>query len=225
MHITVQGAHSITIPPQRADLHFGVETEAGSREKAIKATTATAEALGATLAGLSGVESHSVGPLRVHSWRPTDAQGRPQAERVTARVDLTGVFSDFEQLSSFAIEAGGRAGVQLGWVAWSVTDEERARVQADVLGRAIGQARARALAIAEADGGGDVEILEVADPGLLGGGDVTPAYAQEKFRAMAMSSDTGASALNIVPEDVDVTEVVHVRFRVVEKHPRPRRSQ
>lgn len=222
MHITVQGAHRVRVRPDLADLRLTALAESGTRERAIAEATRTANALADSLAALSGVVRHTVDPIRVSSWYPTDQNGRRLAERVSAQVGLGATFTDFEQLADFTARAGSLAGVQLGGVAWSVTPETRDRLEAEVLAEAIDRARRRALAMAHADGGGEVEILDISDPGLLGGGGDAPVAREAMFRAKGMA-DVGG--VDVVPEDVEVAEVVHVRFRVVEKQAPLRRGR
>lgn len=221
MHITVQGSHQLRVRPERAALHLMVSAESGTRERAVAEATRTANALGAELAALAGVESHAVEPIRVNSWWPSDQNGRRLAERVAAQVDLRATFTDFDQLAGFTTQAAARAGVQLGGVGWSVTPETRLRLEAEVLAEAIESARRRARAMAAADGGGEVEIVEIADPGLLAG-DV-PLQLARGARDLSLKAEV--TGVDVVPADVEVAEVVHVRFAVVEPTAKPRRSR
>ena len=109
-----------------------------------------------------------------------------------------------------------------GCTEWNtLTEETRGRIEAEALTQAIGRARRRAVAMATVDGGQDVEIVEIADPGLLGGQVV--GAEPGVMRQFARSAEAGS--VHLLPEDVEVTEVVHVRFHVVERAARPRRSQ
>lgn len=213
MQVTVQGSHRVEVPPERATLSLLVLAEAGTREKALAEVTTTANALGAELAALAGVVSQVVSPVRVHAWRPTDASGRRLPERVSAQVDLTGVFADLDELAAFTARAGARDGVQVGGVGWSITDATRDRLEAETIAAALAPAHTRALAIARAAGASDVEVIEVADPGLLGG--VDPRPEATAYRALASTGDFGGGGVDVVPADVEVVETLHVRFRVV----------
>lgn len=224
MNITVQGTHRVRVRPERALLHLMALAESGSRDGAVDDATRTANRLGDELEALSGVEKRTLEPLRVHAWRPSDQNGRLLAERVSAQVELTATFSDFDQLADFTARAGALPGVQVGGVEWSVTDETRDRLEAVVLERAIARARARALAMAASDGAGDVEITDIADPGLLAGGPEPTTVGGPQFRALAAEAAGAGGELNLLPQDVEIFETVHVRFRVVENHVQPRRG-
>lgn len=229
MLIAVQGSHRVQVRPERATLFFMVMTEAGSRDRALAEATRSANALAAQLGELAGVESHSVSPVRVNTWRPSDQNGRRLAERVTAQVDLTAVFADFDALAAFTARAGSTAGVQLGGVTWSITDETRDRIEAEVLTAAIARARRRALVMARAEGASEVEVVDIADPGLLGDGEprfeVAAAYGARSLKSDEGDEGDEGGGVDVVPEDVEVSETVHVRFQVVEKQARPRRGQ
>ena len=225
MHITVQGTHSVRVDPERAELHLAAQVESGSRERALADVTRTANSLAETIAALEGVERHSIDPVRVSSWRPSDQNGRRLAERITARVSLVVEFTDFASLADFTTRVGAQAGVQLGGVAWSVTDATRERLEAEVMAEAVRQARVRATAMADADGGGDLEIVEMADPGLLGGPGAFAAGGHPEMRAMAMGMASDGGSVEIVPEKVEVSASVHVRFLRIPATASARRSQ
>ena len=223
MQISVQGRHSVCVRPELADLGLTVVVESSSRERALAEATRTATEVAGELAALAGVLRHSVEPVRVRTWRPGDPSGRRLPERITAQVELRATFADFDALALFTESAATRPGLQVGGVAWSVTDGTRDRLQAEVLAGAIERARRRALAMAEAEGDGDLEILDISDPGVMDGA----AEPLRGMRSRAFAADAMESAeLEILPENIDISETVHVRFRTVEKQQtRPRRSQ
>ncbi len=223
MEITVQGTHRILVTPERAEVRLTAAAEFASRERAVGEATKTANRLGETLIGSVGVDSFRVEPVRVSSWRPADQNGRRLPDRVLAQVDIAATFTDFSELAAFTALAGTTQGVSVGGVTWSVTDSTRDRLEEEVLREAITRARRRALAMAKADGGAEVEIVEVADPGLLGG--ASDASGGRSFGSYAMKASAEVDTVDIVPEQVEVAETVHVRFRVIEKVAPPRRSQ
>lgn len=225
MRITVQGSHSTWVPPERARLSVSATSESGSREQAMTRASALANELATELKDLTGtgVETVAVQPVRVHEWRPSDQNGRRLAVRVQAQVELEAVFTDFDALAAWTARAGVRDGVRLGWVHWYLTDETAAEAEEGVIGRAIDRARRRALAMARADGAGDVEIEEISDPGLLGEA-VADAGAPHGKGVRAMAMMESAPEVDVTPADLEVTATVQVRFTTVDAPP-PRRGQ
>jgi succinate dehydrogenase/fumarate reductase flavoprotein subunit len=72
--------------------------------------------------------------------------------------------------------------------------------------------------IAAAAEGGEVRILEVADPGLLGGNrNGTSAPSAVAGRTAADAASTALRSADVSPEDVELSAVVHARQR----HPPP----
>lgn len=228
MLITVQGTHSVRVPPERATVHLTASAESGSRDKAVSDAARTANRVAETWASAKddGLESYVVEPVRVHAWRPSDVNGRRLAERVSATVELSATFTDFAVLASFVTDAASRTGLQVGWVQWSLTEATRERVEAGLLTEAIAKARTRAQAMAAAEGEPDIEVVEVADPGLLGdmgAGTSGPGFYGASARALKADAG-GGEQVDPVPEDIELSASVHVRFRAVDK-PAPRRRQ
>ena len=104
------------------------------------------------------------------------------------------------------------AGVTVNHVEWALTEATRATQEAEVLRRAVVDARSRAQAMATAAGQGEVRWVELADPGLLQGG-ARPTGA-ETYTATAMragKADAGGGT-DVVPEDIAWQVQVHARF-------------
>ncbi|MDO5535762.1 MAG: SIMPL domain-containing protein, partial [Propionibacteriaceae bacterium] len=218
MQITVIGSHAWSLPPERATVHITVDVEGEERAATSREATAIVDALGRDLHRLrQGSDApltwYTVGPLATRSWRPWGPDGQPMATRFGASAILTAKFRDFAALSEVTGGWAEREGVQITRVAWTLTDATRTATEAAALTRAVEEARSRALAIAQAAGWSEVDVLEVADPGLLaghGGGTPQPAQAGGNLRMMAAKEDSSGGAL--APEDVHGEAVVHARF-------------
>lgn len=215
MQISVQGDQRVRVAPERAELFLNVTEEGTDRSKVIAAVTAAAnrvagELAEATTAGT--VESHVVEPLRIHAWR----KNRTSAERVTATVGVRATFVDFEALGRSTADLAGRPGVQLGWVRWFLTDATADRLRDECIAGAVDRARSRAEAMARAAGAGEIEIVEIADPGLLGTADAQTMFGgREKLfaaRAMGMSAEAAPEPVEIRPEDIEVAAQLQLRF-------------
>ena len=118
-------------------------------------------------------------------------------------------FRDFRALSQFIDAWGSRDGVTVEWVEWTLT-EERQRREADVLARAVENAKSRAQTMATAAGAGEVRFLELSDPGLLGTTPVSESFAQA--RAMKAYDASGGEGVDLQPEDVELNAQVQARF-------------
>lgn len=215
MQISVSGEQRTSVAPERAELSITVSEEGTDRPAVVAKATAAANLLAGDLSALKesgAVERFSVEPLRTYAWRP-----KRTLERFTASVELSACFADFEALGRFAADAGERPGVGLGWVNWTLTDATADRLRDECIDGAVARARQRAEAMARAAGAGAIEIVEIADPGLLG--DVgsmqdlaaAPMMASMKRRGARMA-DEGAEAVQIVPQDIEIGAQLQLRF-------------
>lgn len=215
MKIAVVGTHSWSAPPERGTVHITVDVEGPDRAETVQVATALVDALAADLHRLRAgadapVSWYSVGPLVTRTWRPYQERGQA-APQFAAGASLQATFTDFTALSDATLGWAQRDGVQIGDVFWTLTDATEASLEATALTRAVDQARARALAIAQASGYAEVTIEEVADPGLL------PSEQPRPVAMMAASFDRShgkreSSGATIAPEDVRGEAVIHARF-------------
>lgn len=217
MQISVEGRQQVTVAPERAELSLTAVLEGAERDKVIRDVTVIANQIGREVEQLQhvgSVERHTVQPLRVNSWK----KNRTSPERITVSVDLQITFIDFESLGRYTADLGGRDGVRLGWVNWSLTDATADRLRDECIEGAVARARQRAEAMARAAGAGEIEITEIADPGLLG----TP-EARQSFDAMrpmmAMSARGKAmeepEAVVVVPQEIEIGAQLQLRFATV----------
>lgn len=227
MDITVVGSHEYSVAPERGTLHLQVGFEGGALPEVVGESIELVNAVSAQLeqlraGGTAPVTWHAVGPLGTRSWRPYNNQGQIMPMRHAATAHVQAKFRDFTALARFAADWGVRDGIRVGRVEWSVTEQRRAELEAGTLERAVREARRRALVIARAAGAEEVEVVEVADPGLLSGTQGaagTPLHQAAAFRSSA-GAEAGDSAV-ILPEDVTGSATVHARFRVVDGIPAP----
>ncbi len=219
MQITVVGSHAWSLAPERGTVHVQVDLEGDDRAATSRSAAQLVDALAHDLHRLRQGDDapltwYSVGPLVTRSWRPWGPDGQPLPPRYGAGATLKAKFRDFAALSEVTGSWAEREGVQLSHVEWALTDATRTATEAAALTRAVEEARTRALAIAHAAGWADVELEEVADPGLLvapppPGGPMPMAAGRSMNLAYAKDEAAGGG---LAPEDVRGEAVVHARF-------------
>lgn len=218
MDITVAGTHEYSVPPERATVHLAVEFEGAEPASVLTQTNVLVNELNTHLEQLrSGVVGsvtwHAVGAVGTRAWRPFNNQGNVLPMRHAAVTRVQAKFRDFEALARFTADWGARDGVRIDAVDWALTEARRTELDADVLAEAVADARRRAIVIARAAGAGDVEPVEIADPGLLSGVNGPPDIPRPMAHAMRAAAGGPESSAVIVPEDVRGSATVHARFR------------
>lgn len=216
MEITVSGRAEASLPPERATLHLTASFESSDRVSVVAATTELAGRLDTDVAMLRAgddgpVTSSSVQPIQTSSWVPW-ADGEPKAPRYRASVDLQVTFRDFRELSRFSTRWGEEQGVQLAHVDWALTGATREHWETELLERAVGRATSRARVIARAAGLTTVELLEVADPGMLGGSRGAGPEAGFAMAARAKFAEP-SEGIDLRPADVVLSASVDARLR------------
>jgi len=224
MDITVVGTHEYSVPPERGTIHLDVGFEGPELAGVLSASADLVNELNRHLEALRSGDAapvtwHAVGPLGTRSWRPYNNQGLVMPLRHAASAHVQAKFRDFEALARFTGEWGARDGVRTGQVVWTLTDGRRTALESATLERAVQDARRRALVIARAAGAGEVEAVEVADPGLLSGTRGGAEAPQHHAAALRAAADSGESAAAVLPEDVRGTATVHARYRAVATPP------
>ena len=216
MEITVVGTARASLPPERATLHLSLGHEGGDKAQVLEATTDLVRAFAAYVEELRSASPSpttwsAILPIRTHAWRPWSDQGQVLPLRHSATAEARLKFREFAALATTVDAWGGRDGVGVTRVEWALTEATRTTQEAEVLRRAVADARTRALTMAQAAGFPDVRWVSLADPGLLpegGRADAVPATAAS-FRAMKAESEGGAA---IAPEDIAWQTDVHARF-------------
>ena len=216
MDITVVGTARASLAPERATLHLRLGHEGGDKAEVLRATTALVQSFGAYVDELRTADPSpttwsAILPIRTRSWRPWSDKGQVLPMRHSAASDVQVKYRDFRALAASVDAWGGLAGVTVDRVEWTLTEATRTAQEAEVLRRAVTDARSRALTMAQAAGYQDVRWLELADPGLLqAGGRAETVHAMPaSFRAGKAEADGGA---DVVPEDITWQVEVHARF-------------
>ena len=219
MDITVVGTGLASLPPERATLTLTAGFEGGDKAEVLTRATELVQRLTGEIARLKAHASQpltwsAVLPIGTRSWRPWSDKGEILPMRHAAHSTLKLKFRDFRALSGFADAWGGVDGVTLGAIEWALTEGRQKETERAVLAQAVEQARERAQTLATAGGGGIVQCIEIADPGLLT--DRTSAAAAPMASAMRSAKFSGGSdsggGIEIAPQDVEVEALVHARF-------------
>lgn len=212
--ITVRGENEARVAPERAVAHVSVTADGPERGAVVERIAALATPVREDLAArkAAGVLTDWSGQ-RVSVWsdRPWNNEGRQLDLVHHASVELTATFTDFMVLSDWLNGLAERDGLQVGAVEWLLSPETRSRVERDVATAAVAVAVDRATAYAGALGLTTVTPMEIADLGLLTGGQ-EGAPSPRMFAKAAMDS-AGAPAVDFQPDDIVVSAAVEARFR------------
>ncbi|MEL4358894.1 MULTISPECIES: SIMPL domain-containing protein [unclassified Luteococcus] len=213
MIITVAGHHRIELPAELATLHLEVLANEPERADALRRVEHRTGELLREVKRLENlqpapVERHVVNPPQVWTLEVTDAQGNQTGMQHRADVAVRITFRDATALSDFTSRWGESDDIQLGHVAWDLTEATRTRYQDEVLTEAIADARRRARVMAAAVGAGDPTLTELADPGLLAGPDAGQAADGAARFALARSEP-----VEVAPDLMVLSATVHARFQ------------
>lgn len=211
--ITVRGTHQERIAPEQAVAHVSVRAEGAERGPVVELLSARSAPVGADLTARQAQGSlvqWSSQRIVVWTERPW-SDGRRLAPVHHASIEFTAVFGDALSLSWWLGEVAERDGVEVGAIHWRLTPETARQVERAVAARAVEVAVDRATAYAAAIGRDEVVPVEIADAGLLGGGDATPA---PQMVPAALARDAGAPAFDMRPADITVAATVEARFLV-----------
>ncbi len=214
MKITVTGRANTRLRPELATLNLRLGFESTTPEAALEQATRLANAVGDALADLDAadprpVESTALLPLTTDSWRPWGTDGNQLPLRFRANAHATLVFSDFAALSRFIDRWGREPGVSVDGVEWSLTRTRQAEETRSILGAAVADARARAVALAVAAGEDSVRFVELSDTPVQ---PATPEPRMYARAAMAVGTDRGGDGVDLTPEDIELEATVHAIF-------------
>lgn len=216
MQITVVGHAHASLRPERATLSMRLGLEGTDKQAVLRDTTTLVKGFTAVIEQLKAMNPSpttwsSVAAIGTRSWRPWTDKNVTPPMRHSAECLVKMKFHDFEALSRFIDQWGGRSGVTISGVEWSLTEGHRRLEEEKVLAEAVRQAHARATTMARAAGQQAVIFLELADRGLLNdspgpGGPM--AYAA----SMRGGGPNESEGITIAPEDVELDATVHARF-------------
>lgn len=217
MDITVVGTHKFATKPERGTLNLSAGFESDSKDEAMETTTSLVNQVHERFVALKAVDPSpitwfAVLPIRTRSWRPYNDKGKVLPMRYAAAASLRVKFRDFKALAAFAGELGGRPGITLEGVEWTLTEVTTTKVEAQVLAGAVKRARDRAMVMAKAAGAVDVVAVEIADPGLMRNV-VSSADSGFGVAAERMASNGDSEDIQLAPEDIVVSTTVHARFQ------------
>jgi uncharacterized protein len=221
MDISVVGSSRHAMKPERATLRLEVACEADKQEPALRECTNTVnvirQAIDQLAAGTpSPITWFAVLPIRTRAWRPWNKDGKQLPMRFSAEAQIKVKFCDFAALSRFANTYGSAQFVKLEGVEWALTEATKTQVEQQVLTEAVRDAFTSASQIAAAAGAGNVTALEIAQPGLLSGIHGGDSVAGGEFGAVMRGATRGSSpdgaALDLAPEDIELSAKVHARF-------------
>lgn len=213
--ITVRGEHETRVAPERAVARVSAAVDGPERGAVVDRVSALASPLREDLAARAetgSVVEWSSGRVSVWSDRPWNADGVQLDLVHHASVELTATFADVDVLAGWLDVIAQRDGLQVAGVEWQLTPETQARIDGEAATRAVVAAVERATAYARAIGRSSVVPVEIADLGLLRGGeaDATP----RMFAKAAMEMDAaGSPGFAFRPEEIVVRAAVEARFR------------
>lgn len=219
--ITVRGNSETRLAPERAVAHVTAKADGPERAAVIARIAQVADPvrqeLDAAKSASTVTEWHS---QRMSVWadRPWNDRGEQLPLVHHAALEITATFTDVAALSDWLNAASTRDGLSVGTIDWQLSPETRARVEREVATQAVAVAVERATSYAKAIGHESVEPVEIADLGLLGGGDSAPVQPVMAFARSGKSvgdSLEGASAADFRPDEIVVSAGVEARFRAV----------
>lgn len=217
MQITVSAQARASLPPERATVHMDLAFEGGDKQQVLSQTTILAQEFSQEVDRLktttpSPTTWSAILPIATRSWRPWSQDGVTLPLRHGARSPVKLKFRDFTALASFVDRWGGRDGVTIHGVEWTLTEDRRVLESDRILGEAVRNAMQRAAVMARAAGAGDVEVLEIADPGFLQRPTSTAEFDGVAVRSAMGGALNPGQGVDLQPEDVEMVAVVDARF-------------
>lgn len=212
LEIVVRGRARGRYRPERATLHLSVRIEGPEKPEVRTRAVVVQSELITTLDALrndGALTTWSSDSIRVYSYRPHDRDGRRLDPVYTTTIALDAEFTDFEMLSGFIDDWSDRDGVQVGQIAWDVTDDHRLDHERDLRRQAVEDAVAKAQAYADAVGRGTVVATQLADPNMLA--ESSPAQPM-MMRAMVGDDGAGPPSLELRSDDIEIVVAVDARF-------------
>lgn len=211
--ITVRGTARAEHVADRAVVRFAVAATGSERATTLRSARDSLARIVAELAQRQhdgALSAWSADDLRVHAEREWVGDDRPPALRHRAAVSGTATVAQLNALPDLLDLFAGDELVRVDAVQWSLTDERRDAALAAVRHDAVRDAVEKATAFARSLGRTSVEVVALADPGMLVAGDGTPTPRLE--RAMLASASAGDGAFALAPEPVVIEVGVEARL-------------
>lgn len=218
--ITVQGRYSAYYPAERATVSVSAHLEGADRASVFEATASSADLMRALIEAGHDRESgpitwFSSDVVQVWTEKPWSQAGEQLPPVFHSRVQFRVKFSEFVALAVFVEQIAAIAGATVGYLEWDLTESSRASRIAEVRSRAVKDAVAKAAVYAQSIGLGTVRAIAIADSGMLGDTGPAEAGGHDQMGMLRMagapSGDPGP-ALELTPEDIELSAVVDARF-------------
>jgi uncharacterized protein YggE len=205
--VSVRGTARLEVDPDYGTVSFSVEAEASTSPKALERAAIVADACRAVLADAAGVRRRELGRVRVHERRHwSEQRNRWIADGFAASVSGS---------TDVDVAAVGRvvgalvdAGAVVGWVGWSLDDDNVAH--REVRKHAVAEAHRAAVDFADAVGAPLGPLVTLADAGLLGAG--VPDAGPHRVYSAASASEPEPAELDLDPEVQEVFARVEACF-------------
>jgi len=211
--ITVQGSHTVTVPPEQATVHASLSIDGPSPDPVFATVAASVNEVRAALESRHDpkrgpVTRYAVDQIRMGSHRPYNQDGTQLPLVHTAAVSITATFTDFDDLAEWVGRSAGLEGLGINYIDWALTDANRLKTERKTRQKAVRDALRRAQDYADALDVGPVVVRSISDPGL-GGGPVQ----RRVMMASAMADPAGGPrGFTLRPEDVEIRAAVEATF-------------
>ncbi len=209
VHINVRGAHSVTIPPERASVYATVSADGPAPAPVLQLVATTLAEVSASLDAQHDpqrgpVTHYAVEQIHKGAHRPYNQEGRQLPLVHTASATLTATFTDFDALAAWIERVAGLDGIGINHIEWALTDEHRQAVERETRQEAVRDARRRAQDYAEALDLGPVQVRTISDTGLSG----------PEAKVMMARAVAGPPEITLRPDDVRIEAHVEATFAV-----------
>lgn len=211
--ITVRGTARAEHEPDCAEVSFTVAATGAEREAVLDAARASADRAADALAALEAagrLAGWSLDDLRVHAEREWVGEQRSPVLRHRAAVSgaVRLVAANLDALPEVLDLLSSDPLVQVHGVDWSLDDAVRADSMDAVRDAAVRDAVRAAEAYARSLGRASVDVVAIADAGMLGDDGPMPRMDRMLLTAAAAS---GAGAVELRPEPIELRTTVELR--------------
>jgi uncharacterized protein YggE len=216
--IRVRGTAEVRVAPDRAVLHVTVDAEAAGRDDAYRTAAQTAAAVDAVLAAHESEIARTVTAALIVQPRTRWHKGETKRTGWLAARRSVVELAVFDRLGDLYAELT-TAGATIVGPSWVVDEDNPAHREARRI--AAADARTRAEDFASGLGVGIAGVAWISEPGLRPvppGGGADLAYAPQA-RSLAFAGAAPEETIDVQPEDVIITAVVEVGFRLVDESP------